>query len=69
LITTRSDSFTAYIALQGWRNAGDPNKAEMAVQRRLVVVFDRSGVAYTTDPGNPLGRPVKDIKVMSMPQD
>jgi hypothetical protein len=87
LITTRSDSFTAYITIQGWRNAGGggvggkppptikglPGPAELVVQRRLIVVFDRSGVIYTTDydptivGGNALpGHFVRDIKAMIM---
>jgi hypothetical protein len=43
LITTRSDSFTAYILLQGWRNAETPG-ATLAVQRRVGLLIDRSGV-------------------------
>jgi hypothetical protein len=43
LVTTRSDSFTAYILLQGWRNAETPN-ATLAVQRRAALLIDRSGV-------------------------
>lgn len=90
LITTRSDSFTAYITIQGWKNAGGgglngvppatikglSGPAELMVQRRLIVVFDRSGVIYTTDydptvgGSNALpGHIVRDIKAMIMPQD
>jgi hypothetical protein len=43
LVTTRSDSFTAYILLQGWRNAQTPD-ATLAVQRRAALLIDRSGV-------------------------
>jgi hypothetical protein len=43
LVTTRSDSFTAYILLQGWRNAETPD-ATLAVQRRAALLIDRSGV-------------------------
>ena len=43
LVTTRSDSFTAYILLQGWRDAETPN-ATLAVQRRAALLIDRSGV-------------------------
>jgi hypothetical protein len=45
LITTRSDSFTVYILVQGWRNAGstDPNNPPVAViQKRAAYVIDRS---------------------------
>ena len=43
LITTRSDSFTAYVLLQGWRNAETPG-ATLAVQRRAAFLIDRSGI-------------------------
>jgi hypothetical protein len=43
LITTRSDSFTAYVLLQGWRNAETPG-ATLAVQRRAAFRIDRSGI-------------------------
>ena len=43
LITTRSDSFTAYILLQGWRDAETPG-ATLAVQRRAAFLIDRSGI-------------------------
>jgi hypothetical protein len=42
LITTRSDSFTAYILVQGWRDAETANAA-LVVQRRLGLILDRSG--------------------------
>lgn len=41
LITTRSDVFTVYIDLQGWRDAGTAN-AELVVQRRAAMMVDRS---------------------------
>jgi hypothetical protein len=41
LVTTRSDSFTCYIVLQGWRNAGTP-QATLETQRRVAVQIDRS---------------------------
>jgi hypothetical protein len=43
LITTRSDSFTAYIQVQGWRDAGTAN-AKLVAQRRLAFIVDRSRV-------------------------
>lgn len=55
LITTRSDSFTAYIVVQGWRNAEstDPlNPPELVVQRRVGAIIDRSGVVSDTTKGN-----------------
>jgi hypothetical protein len=41
LVTLRSDSFTAYIIVQGWRNAGT-NVPELVIQKRLAVTIDRS---------------------------
>jgi hypothetical protein len=46
LITTRSDAFTAYIQVQGWRDAGTPN-AKLVAQRRLAFIVDRSRVTAT----------------------
>ncbi|MEA2711024.1 MAG: hypothetical protein QOF78_3625 [Phycisphaerales bacterium] len=41
LITTRSDSFTCYILVQGWRDA-ETNNASLVVQRRVGYILDRS---------------------------
>jgi hypothetical protein len=41
LITTRADSFTTYILVQGWRNAGSATP-ELIVQRRAAFISDRS---------------------------
>ncbi len=49
LITTRSDTFTVYILLQGWRNAGTA-AAELVVERRAAMIVDRS--RYTPTNGN-----------------
>jgi hypothetical protein len=50
LITTRSDTFTCYVLLQGWRNAGTGNPT-LAVQRRAAFLVDRTGVtASNTKP-------------------
>ena len=43
LITTRSDSYTAYILVQGWRNAETSNPS-LVVQRRAAIIIDRSSV-------------------------
>ncbi len=43
LITTHSDSFTAYVTLQGWR--GD----QLVVVRRAALLLDRSSIGYTLD--------------------
>ena len=41
LITTRSDTFTAYILLQGWRYA-ESDHPELLVQKRVAYIIDRS---------------------------
>jgi hypothetical protein len=46
LVTTRSDSYTAYVLVQGWRNAETANP-HLVVQRRAAVILDRSGVTPT----------------------
>jgi hypothetical protein len=46
VITTRSDSFTVYLVVQGWANAGQAN-AELVVQRRAAFIIDRSSVTNT----------------------
>lgn len=43
LVTTRSDSFTVYLIVQGWRNAETANPT-LVVQRRAAFIVDRSGV-------------------------
>lgn len=43
LITTRSDTFTVYIELQGWRDAGQPT-AQMVTDRHVAFIADRSGL-------------------------
>jgi hypothetical protein len=43
LITTRSDSFTGYVLVQGWRGIGTP-QPELVVQRRRAFTADRSPV-------------------------
>jgi hypothetical protein len=43
LITTRSDTFTCYILLQGWRNVGTSTPT-LAVQRRAAFIIDRNAV-------------------------
>jgi len=48
LITTRSDSFTVYLQIQGWRGAGTPT-AQLVVQRRAAFIMDRSGSTRTAD--------------------
>jgi hypothetical protein len=43
LITTHSDSFTVYICVQGWQNAGT-SSATAVITRRFAFVVDRSAV-------------------------
>ena len=47
LITTRSDSFTVYIQLQGWRGVGGTNPPQLVVQRRAAFIQDRSQLTNT----------------------
>ena len=49
LLTTRSDSFTVYLQVQGWRGAGTPG-AQLVVQRRAAFIMDRSGSSRSVDP-------------------
>ena len=44
LITTRSDSFTAYVLVQGWKDAGT-TAAQLVYERRAAYYIDRSNVA------------------------
>ena len=49
LITTRSDSFTVYIVVQGWRTStiGTSNP-ELVVQRCAAFIADRSAITAKT---------------------
>jgi hypothetical protein len=51
LITTRSDSFTCYVLVQGWRDAGTP-KATLVAQRRAAFLIDRSNISQTNTTPN-----------------
>ena len=53
IITTRSDSYTVYVVVQGWRNAGSANP-ELVVQRRAAYIADRCAV----HPVQPTAAPV-----------
>jgi hypothetical protein len=57
LITTRSDSYTVYIIVQGWRNAGT-DKPELVVQRRAAMIIDRSRITGGTGGAEPIRIPV-----------
>ena len=43
LVCFRSDCFTAYLLVQGWRDAGTDHPT-LAVERRAAMIVDRSGV-------------------------
>jgi hypothetical protein len=71
LITTRSDSFTVYIVIQGWRNAGapvtsdpnppvtgDPKAPQLVVERRAAFIIDRSNVTGSPGAADPRKTPV-----------
>lgn len=44
LLTVRSDSFTVYIVVEGWRDAHDPTRARRVLQRRVAFFADRSAI-------------------------
>jgi hypothetical protein len=46
MITTRSDSFTVYVLVQGWRGGGTTTP-ELVVQRRRAFIADRAGLSQT----------------------
>ncbi len=46
MVSTRSDSYTVYIVVQGWRGVGTPNPT-LAVQRRAAYIADRSQITAT----------------------
>jgi hypothetical protein len=53
LITTRSDTFTVYIVVQGWRNVGNPAAAQLVTQRRAAFILDRSNITGVSGAENP----------------
>ncbi len=57
-LTTRSDTFTCYLMIQGFRDAGTPN-AKKVVEHRAAFTLDRSGLTPTN----------KAPKVTNIPQD
>jgi hypothetical protein len=58
LITTRSDTFTVYIVIEGWTNPGTPN-AQLVSTRRAGYIVDRSNVSPTNN----------SPKVIAIPQN
>jgi hypothetical protein len=66
LITTRSDTFTIYIEVQGWQNVGmptvaNPTLAQPMITRRYAFIVDRS--AINGDPGT------RFLKTLTVPND
>jgi len=43
MVTTRSDTFTCYISVQGWKNIGT-NNPQLVSERRSAFILDRTGV-------------------------
>jgi hypothetical protein len=60
LITTRSDTFTVYIEVQGWQNVGLANPQPM-ITRRYAFIVDRS--AINGDPNT------RFLKTLTVPND
>jgi hypothetical protein len=60
LVTTRSDTFTIYIVVQGWQNVGTAN-AQPMVTRRYAYIVDRSAV--NADPTT------RFLKTLTVPND
>jgi len=58
LITTRSDTFTAYVLVQGWSGVGTATP-QLIVQRRAIALIDRT-VATPKD---------KNVKAINVPVD
>ncbi|MGD0388920.1 MAG: helix-hairpin-helix domain-containing protein [Tepidisphaeraceae bacterium] len=61
LITTRSDTFTVYIEVQGWQNAGSTNASlppQPMITRRYAFIVDRSAIN-----GDPNSRFLKTVTV------
>jgi hypothetical protein len=61
LITTRSDTFTVYVELQGWQNAGSTNASlppQPMITRRYAFIVDRSAIN-----GDPNSRFLKTVTV------
>ena len=59
LITTRSDTFTCYVLVQGYRDVGVQGVTPtMVVQRRAAYLFDRNGVTPASRTGNRYPVPV-----------
>lgn len=53
LITTRSDTFTCYLLIQGWKNVGT-TLPQLVVEQRTAFVIDRNSVNNTANTVNAL---------------
>jgi Tfp pilus assembly protein PilX len=62
LVTTRADSFTVYVVVQGWRNA-QTHYPELVVQKRLAMIVDRSALGL----GGSISQ--QGIKTYNIPTD
>ncbi|HYO10569.1 MAG TPA: hypothetical protein VER17_16495 [Tepidisphaeraceae bacterium] len=58
LITTRSDSFTCYVMIQGWRGAGTPYPY-LVGERRAAFTIDRSQIGSSNSRVNSLSIPTR----------
>jgi hypothetical protein len=64
LITTRSDTFTVYVVLQGWQNVGSTTPGispQPMVTRRFAYIVDRSQI--NSDPST------RFLKTLTVPND
>jgi hypothetical protein len=60
LVTLRSDYFTAYVVVQGWRNVGTPYP-ELVIEKRLAALIDRSALGT--------GKPGSTVRTYNVPTD
>jgi hypothetical protein len=58
LITTRSDTFTVYIVVEGWQNAGT-SSASLVTTRRAAFIVDRNGITPTS----------RNLKIIPVPNN
>jgi hypothetical protein len=61
-VSVKSDTYTVYIVVQGWRNAGSTsasNPPQMVSQKRAAFIIDRTGVTPTSS----------NVKIVNVPTD
>jgi len=59
-VTVKSDVYTVYIVIQGWRNAGSTsasNPPQLVTQKRAAFIIDRTGVTPTSS----------NVKIINVP--